>query len=486
MMKICMTETTYLFAAVRPTTMKEYTSHYNRSRVPAIASLFKSMHPSASKGTAIVSLISTFGHHHYGKTAIRSAFGVHGCALRRHSKWAVTSTSPSAGGGAESTLHQRTPPTWSSLASASSSPYEEDYFLKQVEGTVSNVLRKYGADVDVLDLPAGPEREALQIARRLHKGLASRRSGQDCPRCWLRREHCICARCPPIQDHGEGGGLDRLKRIFVVMHHKEVGLKVDTAKLILSTFPNKARLVVGGIGAEYQPSMKEMLEAITGSNNTRRTLLLFPDESSRTLKDVIYDTKRAGTDPPQLRADGQHRHRAGVDRHDDGYDLIVLDGTWSQARKFHSRYFSASGYGDDDAAGAGDRKAGTLSPSPGPKFSLHRVHLSEEAVRALGDGSVGRGHQLRKHSIAWRQVGTFEATRLFLRDWCQVFGGNGEAPAAEEEGGGVGEPSSPSSFRRNDANVPCWERMEPYQRIANEAARKESSLPLGTSFGIDG
>ena len=35
------------------------------------------------------------------------------------------------------------------------------------------------------------------------------------------------------------------------MHHKEIGLVVDTAKIILNSMPTKARLIVSGIGKDF-------------------------------------------------------------------------------------------------------------------------------------------------------------------------------------------------------------------------------------------
>jgi hypothetical protein len=69
-----------------------------------------------------------------------------------------------------------------------------------------------------------------------------------------------------------------LRHIFLVVHHKEIGMKIDTAKSILSTFPTKCQLVVGGIGPEYQDSMnKEMLHAIQKQQQQQhnRTTCLF-------------------------------------------------------------------------------------------------------------------------------------------------------------------------------------------------------------------
>ena len=51
---------------------------------------------------------------------------------------------------------------------------------------------------------------------------------------------------------------DRVNRIFVLTHHKEIGMFVDTAKLIAMAYPQQTRLVVAGLPARYQAAMKEL------------------------------------------------------------------------------------------------------------------------------------------------------------------------------------------------------------------------------------
>jgi hypothetical protein len=217
--------------------------------------------------------------------------------------------------------------------------------------------------------------------------------------------NCFCERCPPV----ESPGPSNLNRLFLLMHHKEIGMAVDTAKLILSSYPNACRLVVAGIGSEYQESMAEMEAAL----KQQKCLVLFPDETARTFQDI-----RNGTLSSQ--DDGEDSK---------GWDVIVIDGTWQQARRMQKRYL----------------------PSDEGGYPL-KVKLSEEALAILDhdtiDGEANAGHQLRKHSVKWRRVGTFEALRLFLADLL-----------AQDD---------------NDTGVAPWIRMESYQQIANSAARSQS------------
>jgi DTW domain-containing protein YfiP len=277
-------------------------------------------------------------------------------------------------------------------------------FLSQIDVTVERVLDKYGSSESILDLPP-QEREVLRVAHNLKERLHTLRKNNDCPTCWLQRGNCFCERCPPV----ESPGPSSLNRLFLLMHHKEIGMAVDTAKLILSSYPNTCRLVVAGIGSEYQESMAEMEAAL----KQRKCLVLFPDETARTFQDI-----RNGTLSSQ--ADGEDGK---------GWDVIVIDGTWPQARRMKKRYL----------------------PSDEDGYPL-KVKLSEEALAILEhdpiDGEPNAGHQLRKHSVQWKRVGTFEATRLFLADLL-----------AQDD---------------NDTGVAPWIRMESYQQIANSAAKAQS------------
>mmetsp|Transcript_23394 Transcript_23394/g.47809 ORF Transcript_23394/g.47809 Transcript_23394/m.47809 type:complete len:446 (-) Transcript_23394:1665-3002(-) len=354
----------------------------------------------------------------------------------------ISSLSSTLSSTMSSTLKSNSSETYSS-SSPRLSPLDENYFLNQVDTTIARVFHQqqdYGnpGDVNILDLPE-EQREAFGIGRNLDKRLKSLRKNNDCPRCWMQRKHCICEECSCVVDDDcgiDGSTNDNnrgsLKRIFLVMHHKEIGLKVDTAKLILSAFPFQCELVVGGIGPEHQDSMKGMLESIQDSKRT--SLLLFPDETAKTLKEIVNQKKGTLAKTKLFQGcEPNEQHQQQVDD-EDGYDLIVLDGTWAQARKFHSRYFSS-----DDS-----------------RRSLQRVQLSEASVELLQEGSIETGHQLRRHEIAWRQVGTFEAFRLFMRDWSREF---------------------PSDKNNGDEALELWKQIESYQQISNDAALKELGPP---------
>lgn len=213
---------------------------------------------------------------------------------------------------------------------------------------------------------------------------------------------------------------------------------VDTAKLLLSTFPNKSRLVVAGIGREHQPSMGEMLDAVHGVNtndHSKKCLVLFPSEDALTFKEIEEKAKDKANADDESNCDQQ-------------YDVVVIDGTWSQARKMYNRYVPSKEDG-------------------GPQ----RVQLSDDAVAALNgdvesneesdahwydnkDNQRISGHQLRRHPTKWREIATCEATRLLLRDMMA------------------------DDFTSSDenANTP-WGALAKYQNVANAAALRQIGPP---------
>jgi len=214
---------------------------------------------------------------------------------------------------------------------------------------------------------------------------------------------------------------------------------VDTAKLLLSTFPTKSRLVVSGIGREHQPTMDEMLDAVhgrsSGSNNAHKCLVLFPSEDALTFDQIEAMEEAKAKDAG-----------SGESDHDRQYDVVVIDGTWAQARKMYNRYIPS----EEDG---------------GPQ----RVQLSDDAVATLnGDSSNGddsaywydsednqriSGHQLRRHPTKWREVATCEATRLLLRDM-------------------MADP-----FPKSSNSEASWNAFATYQSIANSAACKQIGPP---------
>jgi hypothetical protein len=125
--------------------------------------------------------------------------------------------------------------------------------LDDVEASVDRVLsaaRQFG---DIRTVPV-ERRESVAIARVLRFRLDALRRNGDCRTCWLHMAHCVCETCVPLDEQrlDDAGVGD----IYCVMHHKEVGLVVDTAKLILAAYPTRAKIVIGGL--EEQPNKDAM------------------------------------------------------------------------------------------------------------------------------------------------------------------------------------------------------------------------------------
>lgn len=239
----------------------------------------------------------------------------------------------------------------------------DNNFLRPLEKSIQLVLSKHNPSSHIFDIEPS-ERESLGVARNLDERIQSFRRNNNCPRCWLQRAHCICSKCPPLTQESP------FQRIFLLMHHKEVCLTVDTAKLIFSAFPLESRMVVGGIGPEYQSSMQEFLQATREDD----CLVLFPDDDAITYDSILAD------DDEKIQGTSKQRK-----------SLIVIDGTWEQARRLYKRYIVPKAEG---------------GPRP--------VKLTEEALQTLTTENEGR--QLRRHPQLFREISTLAALRLLLRD----------------------------------------------------------------------
>ena len=68
------------------------------------------------------------------------------------------------------------------------------------------------------------------------------------------------------------------------MHHKEIGLVVDTAKLLLNSMPDRARLVVNRMDGEYQDSVGELMDAL--EEKERKCIVLFPTDDAKPFVDL--------------------------------------------------------------------------------------------------------------------------------------------------------------------------------------------------------
>ena len=245
--------------------------------------------------------------------------------------------------------------------------------LAGVEDAIKAATTRYGLhknDRSSILLHEQSDRETIGVVSNLSKRLAGLARNNDCRRCWLQRKHCICDRCPPL------GQIPSVRRLFLLTHHKEIGLIVDTAKLIMSSFPTTVRLVVSGIKPEFQPTLVEMTEVLEQSaSGNGRCLVLFPTDDALTFEEIMDDMQSRS--PSKLK--------------DEPWNVVVIDGTWSQARKMFSKYLANYSGGN-----------------------LYRVQLSSNAVAELdqNESSIDSGHQLRRHPIKVRSLNCPAMLRL--------------------------------------------------------------------------
>lgn len=108
-----------------------------------------------------------------------------------------------------------------------------------------------------------------------------------CPRCLLQQRVCLCAGIPVVPTR---------TRVVIVRHHGEQSRSSNTGRLAHLALPNSEILDHGGIGGFAKLGVRE------------GAWLLFPEGEPRT---------QAPVPPPQ--------------------QLIVLDATWSQARRMYRK-----------------------------------------------------------------------------------------------------------------------------------------------------
>ena len=169
------------------------------------------------------------------------------------------------------------------------------------------------------------------------KSIEERRSDR-CPRCEIRKPLCYCEHIPSI----ELG-----TRLVVVMHHTEINLTSNTARLATHALSNSEIRVRGLI---YQEVSAEGL-----IHTDRDTLLLYPsDDAVELTAEYVASLRRPVT-------------------------LVVPDGTWRQARKTAQR-----------EAALRDLPRVKLPPGPPSEYRLriepneHSVCTFEAIARALG------------------------------------------------------------------------------------------------------
>jgi DTW domain-containing protein len=122
-----------------------------------------------------------------------------------------------------------------------------------------------------------------------------RDSNSHCPRCYLRREICICPTLPTVPTRAE---------FLILRHIGEAERPSNTGRLVALTLPNSRIIPCGGGTRLGVASLNDELLQAPG------TWLLWPD----------------GTSPRQDMPDLTPPLR-----------VVVLDATWQQARRLYAR-----------------------------------------------------------------------------------------------------------------------------------------------------
>jgi DTW domain-containing protein YfiP len=398
---------------------------------------------------------------------------------------------------------------------------QESPFVRQVQETVRNVLQAYGGGsmedgeheheheheqqtkrrtkgkrTSRVDHIPPQDREAVLIARCLNGRLQHARQHNVCPHCWLQRGQgghssplnnnneddsssaCFCSQCPPCDDIDNNNAQTTttittrpqtigVRRIFLLLHYREVFMGVDTAKLILRTFPTTTRLVIAGIPAQFQASMAELEQAIADAKGKGGKLcVLFPDEHAQTIDELEENFQHDHDETSSTTtASTTTCSSSSTTTQEGGWAVVVIDGTWQQARRMKLRYFPESSSGDSCC---GATTVPTVKLSPTALALLEDEEEGEETLLVPAGGGrstvLPAGHQLRKHSTPWKRIATFEALRLFLVDCsCRLLMTTAVATSSTT--------SSKQSEKAAEARPPDWlVAIADYVRIANQAA----------------
>lgn len=316
-------------------------------------------------------------------------------------------------------------------------------FLNQVEETIVKVQSIPSNTMDNLQNLPPSRRESVGVTNRLSQRIHSLHKNNDCPACWLQRAHCICPSTPPIEHLLPSN----IQRIFMIMHHKEIGLVVDTAKLLLNAFPDRMRLVVSGISEEYQDSVEELMDAL--EQKERKCIVLFPTDDAVPFHEMY---QKAINKNDFCKNDIKDDHASEGMNDNVEYDIVVMDGTWQQARKIHGRYIPLEKNGGPQRVCLSQESLDILgSAADNPEYAeSHFVHGIEKG---------GNGRQLRRHPIKWKEVSTLEATRLLFRDMMVAM-----------------DVSDTEEYKDQHGNQ-CHDLLARYQRISDEAAVRQLGPP---------
>jgi len=182
-----------------------------------------------------------------------------------------------------------------------------------------------------------------RATRRILLSLRTAYQKQKCQRCWALKRCCLCERLLEINSR---------HTVYVLVHPTEFLRSSNTGHLLLRSNGAKGRMLIVGV-----PKHQKVLESLLADP---QTVILYPSDTSISIKELLDRSRHsASSTSPNITVkdretkDGSEKKFCAAGTEDGpSFNIIVLDGTWSQV------LFSCS------------RKGGTHSDTPKEKESM--------------------------------------------------------------------------------------------------------------------
>lgn len=134
-------------------------------------------------------------------------------------------------------------------------------------------------------------------------------------------------------------------KLLILMHHKEFLCAGNSAKLLFQLLPDLTELFLYGKLGEVDRLFREMVgdgdvsynrdneNDINGMDPLRHTMILWPSPEACSLADFLVQTGNERNDKkPSYDDNGDNKHSNSTSNHSPFLRIVVLDGTYTQAR----------------------------------------------------------------------------------------------------------------------------------------------------------